>query len=177
VDFSSAILWTFPIAILRTFYSALDNEVDGDLPTDYRFTGQQQDASGLVYMNVRYYDPVLGQLISPDTLVPDPSNVQAYNRYLYALGNPLKYKDPTGHWPDWTGIPNPYEFIAWLIGMPDSRQVANATGAQDLASLNADTGQMIAEVVDNTNQVLVPVVETGLSLVNPAYDLQNAFLN
>jgi hypothetical protein len=47
---------------------------------------------------VRYYSPDLGQFISPDTLVPDPSNVQAYNRYMYALGNPLRYNDPSGHW-------------------------------------------------------------------------------
>ena len=69
----------------------------GDLPTDYRFTGQQQDASGLIYMNARYYDPVLGQFISPDTLIPDPSNVQDYNRYMYARGNPLRFTDPSGH--------------------------------------------------------------------------------
>jgi RHS repeat-associated protein len=65
--------------------------------TDYRFTGQKEDASGLYYFNARYYDPSIGQFISPDTLVPDPSNVQAYNRYLYALGNPLRYNDPSGH--------------------------------------------------------------------------------
>jgi RHS repeat-associated protein len=70
----------------------------GDLPTDYRFTGQKQDASGLVYMNARYYDPVLGQFISPDTLVPDAGNVQDYNRYGYTRGNPMKFNDPSGHY-------------------------------------------------------------------------------
>jgi hypothetical protein len=39
----------------------------------------------------------MGQFISPDTLVPDPSNVQDYNRYMYVRGNPLRYKDPSGH--------------------------------------------------------------------------------
>jgi len=29
--------------------------------------------------------------------VPDPTNVFAYNRYMYVLGNPLKYSDPSGH--------------------------------------------------------------------------------
>ena len=38
------------------------------LPTDYTFTGQRQDNTGLIYMNARYYDPELGQYISPDTL-------------------------------------------------------------------------------------------------------------
>ena len=77
----------------------------GPVNTDHRFTGQKQDASGLVYMNARYYDPVLGQFISPDTLVPDATNLLDYNRYMYARacpehsrrGNPMKYNDPSGH--------------------------------------------------------------------------------
>jgi RHS repeat-associated protein len=69
----------------------------GDLPTDYRFTGQKQDASGLVYMNARYYDPTLGQFISPDTLVPDAGVLIDYNRYGYARGNPMRFSDPSGH--------------------------------------------------------------------------------
>ena len=50
-----------------------------------------------MYYRARYYDPSLGQFISPDTIVPDPSNVLDYNRYLYGLGNPLKFSDPSGH--------------------------------------------------------------------------------
>lgn len=67
------------------------------LATENQFTGQKKDDTGLYYYNARYYDPELGQFISPDTIVPDPSRVLAYNRYLYGYGNPLKYTDPTGH--------------------------------------------------------------------------------
>jgi pimeloyl-ACP methyl ester carboxylesterase len=35
--------------------------------------------------------------ISPDTIVPDPTQVYDYNLMMYARGNPLKYNDPTGH--------------------------------------------------------------------------------
>jgi len=48
-------------------------------------------------MNARYYDPQLGQFISPDTLVPDATQLMDFNRYAYARGNPMKYNDPTGH--------------------------------------------------------------------------------
>ena len=65
--------------------------------TDHRFTGQKEDATGLYYFNARYYDPEIGQFISPDTIVPDPLRVDAYNRYMYAYGNPLKFNDPSGH--------------------------------------------------------------------------------
>jgi len=32
-------------------------------------------------MNARYYVPVTGQFVSPDTLVPDATNLFDYNRY------------------------------------------------------------------------------------------------
>jgi RHS repeat-associated protein len=69
----------------------------GALPTDHRFTGQKLDGSGLMYYNARYFDPDLGQFISPDPLVPDPTNLFDYNRYMYVRGNPMRYTDPTGH--------------------------------------------------------------------------------
>jgi RHS repeat-associated protein len=71
----------------------------GELPTDYLYTGQEEDSgTGLLYYNARYYDPQLGQFLSPDTLVPEPTSFLDYNRYLYARGNPLKYSDPSGHY-------------------------------------------------------------------------------
>ena len=50
-----------------------------------------------VYMNARFYDPAVGQFVSPDTLAPDAANLFDYNRYMYVRGNPLKYTDPSGH--------------------------------------------------------------------------------
>jgi len=32
-----------------------------------------------------------------DTIVPQPGNPQALNRYAYVLNSPLRYRDPTGH--------------------------------------------------------------------------------
>ena len=49
------------------------------------------------YADVRYYDSVIRQFISSDTIVPDPGKVFAYNRYMYVLGNPLNLVDPSGH--------------------------------------------------------------------------------
>ncbi len=53
---------------------------------------------GLIYMNARYYLPGLARFASPDTLIPDPTNLQALNRYTYTLNNPLVFTDPTGHY-------------------------------------------------------------------------------
>ncbi len=70
----------------------------GTTPTSYRFTGQREDATiGLYFYNSRYYDATLGRFIQADTIVPEPGNPQALNRYAYVLNNPLRYTDPTGH--------------------------------------------------------------------------------
>ncbi len=66
-----------------------------DVP--YKYTGKELDNTGLYYYEARYYDPTLARFISADTIVPDPSNPQALNRYAYVLNNPLRYTDPTGH--------------------------------------------------------------------------------
>ena len=71
----------------------------GSTPTSLRYTGQREDASiGLYFYNARYYDPALGRFIQADTIVPEPGDPQALNRYSYAQNNPLRYIDPSGHW-------------------------------------------------------------------------------
>ncbi len=71
----------------------------GTTPTTWRFTGQREDATiGLYYFNARYLDPQLGRFTQPDTIVPEPGNPQALNRYSYVLNNPLRYTDPTGNY-------------------------------------------------------------------------------
>ncbi|RYD53228.1 MAG: RHS repeat-associated core domain-containing protein [Sphingobacteriales bacterium] len=64
------------------------------------YTGHEQlDAFGLVNMNARLYDPKLGRLLSVDNYVSDPASPLAYNRYTYALNNPISYVDPSGNHP------------------------------------------------------------------------------
>ena len=53
---------------------------------------------GLINMNARLYDPLLGRFLSPDNFVQLPDFSQSFNRYSYCLNNPLKYTDPSGEW-------------------------------------------------------------------------------
>jgi hypothetical protein len=48
-------------------------------------------------MGARWYDPELGRFVQPDTIVPEPKNPQALDRYAYVSNNPIKHIDPTGH--------------------------------------------------------------------------------
>lgn len=51
----------------------------------------------MIYLQGRYYLPELGRFVSPDPIVPDLKDPQAWNRYTYARNNPLLFVDPTGH--------------------------------------------------------------------------------
>jgi RHS repeat-associated protein len=62
------------------------------------FTGQEElDDVGLVHLNGRVYDPLIGRMMSADPMVPDPLNAQAWNRYSYVINNPLAFTDPNGY--------------------------------------------------------------------------------
>src|SRR5207302_7508890 len=54
------------------------------------------DATGLVCLGRRYYDPRLGRFISPDIIAPGVFTLDGWNRYIYGHNNPLRYVDPTG---------------------------------------------------------------------------------
>lgn len=61
------------------------------------YTGHVNDAAtGLVYMQQRYYDPEVGQFLSPDPVVPAPGNVFNFGRYVYANDNPVRFIDLDG---------------------------------------------------------------------------------
>jgi RHS repeat-associated protein len=58
------------------------------------YTGHVTDAAtGLVYMQQRYYDPLCGCFVSND---PVPAMKGPFNRYWYASDNPFAFKDPDG---------------------------------------------------------------------------------
>lgn len=62
------------------------------------YTGHEMLSEfGIVNMNGRLYDPVLGRFFSPDNYVQLPNFSQSFNRYSYCLNNPLKYTDPSGN--------------------------------------------------------------------------------
>ncbi|MCI0554071.1 MAG: hypothetical protein L0287_24240, partial [Anaerolineae bacterium] len=48
---------------------------------------------GLQFFVARWYDPVLGRFAQADTLIPDPGNSLAWDRYAYSLNNPVNFID------------------------------------------------------------------------------------
>ena len=85
---------------------------------------------GLINMNARLYDPLVGRFLSPDPYVQAPDFTQGFNRYSYALNNPLKYTDPNGEFFLTTAI-----VIGAAIGM-----TAGAISGYLLGEKNGATG-------------------------------------
>ncbi|RPJ74354.1 MAG: RHS repeat-associated core domain-containing protein, partial [Desulfobacteraceae bacterium] len=63
-----------------------------------RFQDKEWEKTTQLYLHgARLYDPVLRIFISADSIVQDPFDPAAYERYLFARGNPLVFTDPSGH--------------------------------------------------------------------------------
>ena len=58
----------------------------------YQYAGRQNDGTGLYYNRARYYNPAWGRFISEDPL----GLAGGINRFAYAGGNPISFRDPTG---------------------------------------------------------------------------------
>jgi RHS repeat-associated protein len=62
------------------------NRTDGEVPEN----------DDLDYMLARHYAPRFGRFLSMDALLGERGTPQSWNRYAYALGNPMRYSDPDG---------------------------------------------------------------------------------
>ncbi len=61
--------------------------------SSYKYTGREDDGTGLSYYRARYYHPQLQRFIAEDPIRfagGDP------NFYTYAFGNPIRFRDPAG---------------------------------------------------------------------------------
>jgi RHS repeat-associated protein len=69
-------------------------------PSEHHFTGQLHDLqTGNDYFNARYYGNSSGRFMSPDPIIQNDLrllNPQRWNKYAYAINNPLTLTDPTG---------------------------------------------------------------------------------
>ena len=70
-----------------------------------KYRGYYHDTeTGFYYLGSRYYDPVIGRFINPDTmdvLTAEHQNFLQYNLYTYCFNNPANMQDDNGEWPSW----------------------------------------------------------------------------
>jgi len=72
----------------------VEQKVDGDFSTPYRFTGKEEDVeTGLYYYGARYYDPRTSVWLSVD---PKADEMPGWSPYNYCFNNPIVLIDPDG---------------------------------------------------------------------------------
>ncbi|MEJ5312664.1 MAG: amidase domain-containing protein, partial [Anaerolineae bacterium] len=72
----------------------------GGVRTGLGFTGEWYDANvGLTYLRARWYAEKNGSFISPDSVTPNFYAPQSLNVYVYVVGNPIRFTDPSGNVP------------------------------------------------------------------------------
>jgi hypothetical protein len=67
----------------------------GSSPNRLKYTGREDDGTGLYYYRARYYDPVIGRFVSEDPL----GLAAGINFYAYIANNPVNANDPSGMCP------------------------------------------------------------------------------
>ncbi|MBE7442059.1 MAG: VCBS repeat-containing protein [Flavobacteriales bacterium] len=103
------------------------------------YTGHEHLAEfGLINMNGRLYDPILGRMLSPDNYVQDATSTQGYNRYSYVVNNPLKYTDPSGEFLSGIGA----AVLGWVSTIGDATSNAVSSGVLVQGAMAA--GQVFA---------------------------------
>ena len=89
-------------------YSQNGGQNTGAAKNPFRYRGYYYDKeTGFYYLNSRYYDPILGRFISPDSYVSTGQGLLGYNMYAYCNNNPVKLVDSSGE------KPMPFKELSW----------------------------------------------------------------
>ena len=89
--------WGKPLSLKDTSVSGVGSK------NPFRYRGYcWDDETGFYYVSSRYYDPVIGRFISPDSGISGVGgDIRGYNLYSYCFNNPVNMSDPDGNWPKW----------------------------------------------------------------------------
>lgn len=120
------------------------------------YTGHVYDAAtGLNYMQQRYYDPEVGRFLSVDPVTAYSNPLVTFNRYWYANNNPYRFTDPDGRQSVGEMINSGAEGCGAVscAGWAVLHAVWTMTGAEPLSQVadkgwsNVSTGEKIGAVV------------------------------
>ncbi|NOH04081.1 MAG: hypothetical protein HND47_19985 [Chloroflexi bacterium] len=89
-------------------------------------------------------------MTQPDTIVPDPSNPQDWDRYSYSRNNPLKYIDPSGHF-ICSQDKNSDDYCPNHGGGSDNNNDGNGSNNNDGGFGDNNNPSTLGDIVKNTN--------------------------
>jgi uncharacterized protein (TIGR03437 family) len=123
---------------------------DGGNPL--RYTGREDDGTGLYYYRARYYSPVLQRFISEDPLGLDSGDT---NQYAYAFNQPTTLTDPMGTKPTGSrgGSSQCNSFTPETeVQMADGsrRRIEDVKPDEKVLATDPETGRTVARTVTAT---------------------------
>ena len=146
------------------FGSQRDNSGPSPNATHYRFTDQELDVeSGLYNYNARFYDPIIGRFISPDSIMPDLYEPQLLNRFSYVRNNPLIFTDPTGNYLDYELGEN-YDWGSSIYGDDRSGSDGNSELSQMWDATVGYLESMLSDAWNTTDDIAKNLPKTYLKI-------------
>ena len=102
------------------------------------FTGHIDDtATGLTYVQARYYDPVIGRFLSIDPVNFTPDSPDMFNRYAYVANDPINMVDPNGE--DSISVQFKDQKINWRAGIVIPQTVSGGHSGSVIVSNSGRT--------------------------------------
>ncbi|MBI1395131.1 MAG: hypothetical protein GC151_04050, partial [Betaproteobacteria bacterium] len=105
----------------------------GSSDTQYRYTGREDDGTGLMYYRARYYNPRTSRFISEDPI----GLAGGYNLYGYVGQEPVGRSDPSG--------------LAWIYFSGNDREA----GTWEIVSSDGPTGHAWVTVFNDDGTTVV----------------------
>ncbi|WP_266169233.1 RHS repeat domain-containing protein [Dyella subtropica] len=135
----------------------------GNPPNGPAYTGHVDDPdTSLVYMQARYYDPMIGRFVSADPVAVSPASVFNFSRYDYADNNPIINFDPTGMACAASG-----EVSASVQRMRDSSDKCSGSSVQPATSPSPSLGGRVAGVAIGVGKAVVNGLSDFMELLAP----------
>jgi RHS repeat-associated protein len=127
-------------ALIGDYHGGAPDAANG---TDRGFTGHEHlDDLGVIHMNARLYDPLIGRFMQGDPVVGDPFDIQTYNAYSYVYNRPLNTVDADGKCPVCAAfiIGALVARAAGIIDQQQMRMVISIAVAAWIGPMGAQTG-------------------------------------
>ncbi|HEY0659730.1 MAG TPA: RHS repeat-associated core domain-containing protein [Lysobacter sp.] len=154
----------------RSEYEPFGKVLSATLKDGPGFTGHVLDkATGLNYMQQRYYDPQIGRFLSVDPVTADGSTGGNFNRYWYGNNNPYKFTDPDGRLAGDIGKET-RETVQENQQVPENKPIVNAM-ASDVVTMvsNVDNWKNAAsDIASDVGDMASNALETGVDLAQCA---------
>ncbi len=158
--------------------------------TNYRYTGQELDQTGLYDYGQRQYQPTVGKFIQPDPIqfnLNNPqklreqaqksqqeflANPQNLNSYSYTANNPVNYTDPEGEFNFKTGAVEQGDTLSKVFG-EQWREVAEYNNLQNPNLIYAGQILKLPPGFKKDQNLVEQGLDWGTSLTPGASDLRD----